>query len=353
MLFFALYLAIFVFMFQYVDIRKFLDLGKKTPVADLRSPSEFSNGHIPEAVNIPLFNDEERTSVGKLYKKSGREEAIRKGFEILGAKYSKFTQELISLSREENLLLYCWRGGMRSATVGWLLKQYGINATVLTGGYKSYRKLIREFFSSNLNLRILGGMTGCGKTDIIKELNKSGSQVIDLESLANHKGSAFGSLGEEKQPSNEQFENILLFEFLKLDKGKVIWLENESQAIGKVFIPNELYLQMKKTELVNLEMPQDVRIERLVDEYSQFKNEHLIQCMEKIKKKIGGQHYKSAVDAIQNGNYKDSAAIALRYYDKTYSFGLKNRDKDMVINIRTSRKSPRENAKLILSQING
>ncbi|MFW5821593.1 MAG: tRNA 2-selenouridine(34) synthase MnmH, partial [Bacteroidota bacterium] len=236
---------------------------------------------------------------------------------------------------------------LRSGAMSWLMERYGINTMLLEGGYKSYRRLVRKYFSNTFNLHIVGGMTGTGKTEILKELKRKGHQVIDLEGIAHHKGSAFGSLGEIEQPTTEQFENDLLFKFLQHNPNKVIWLENESQSIGRVFIPPELFIQMKRSRLYNIEIPFDKRIERLVHDYSHYADKDLLECIQKISKKIGGQHLNEAVEALDRKDYIKFAGIALRYYDKTYQFGISNRYSNEIINIKSDTDDASKNAGFI------
>ncbi len=330
-----------------LNINDFLQKASAQTIIDVRSPSEFSRGHIPGAKNIPLFSDSERKVIGTLYTKKGRKVAIQKGFEIIAGKITGLMENINSETVDVACFLYCWRGGMRSGTMSWLFERFGIKAFLLDGGYKSYRRLVREYFSAPLDLRIVGGMTGTGKTEILKELKSRGFQVIDLEKLANHKGSAFGSLGEKQQPTTEQFENDLLFEFLNYDNNKTIWLENESQSIGRVFIPPELYEQMKNSKLYNLKIPMEARINRLINEYSLYEDKHLFNCITKIRKKIGGQNFKEAKNALENKDYKKFAKIALRYYDKTYRFGLDKKQTNNLIHLYSNSGNVKMNADLI------
>ena len=312
-------------MAETVSIEVFLERSSSIPVIDVRSPAEFNQAHYPFSINIPLLENEERRIVGTLYKKKSREEAIRTGFEIIAGKTSQLIEEGIRAAKNSQLLIYCWRGGMRSASVAWLFEQNGIKCTLLSGGYKNYRKKIKEYFSSGLNIKILGGMTGSGKTEILLQLKEHGVQVVDLEGIAHHKGSAFGSLGEDVQPTTEFFENLLFEEFIKLDKKKSIWLEDESKNIGRVYIPDELFSLMRKSPVYVINIPKEKRIERLVIDYGKFSDQLLIERIERISKKIGGQNTKVAIEAIRDKNYDIAADLSLLYYDKAYSFGLEKR----------------------------
>ncbi len=339
-------------MMDKYNINDFLDKADGIPVLDVRSPSEYLKGHIPGAISLPLFSDDERKIVGTLYKNQGREEAIQKGFEILAGKYSELLHTGIEIAKSSELLFYCWRGGMRSSSLGWLFGQHNIQVGILEGGYKSYRRLIRSTLKNKFDLRLVGGKTGSGKTEILKELEKKGEQIIDLEKLANHKGSAFGSLGEEEQPSNEQFENLILFALHKLDFSKRIWIEDESRSIGRVFIPPELYLQMRESPVYYIEMNMIKRTERLVNDYGRFPKEDLIKAFEKISRKVGGQHLQEAIDSIKNNNLSKAVEIALSYYDKTYNYGFDKRRSELKHYIRIQEISSAQNAALILKEVN-
>ncbi len=197
-----------------IDISEFLDLRKTIPLIDVRSEKEFTQAHIPEALNIPIFNNEIREKVGISYKKNGRRAATLLGLKLIGNKFADFAQKAIKYSKSNKVLVYCWRGGMRSSSMAWLFDLVGLDVYLLEGGYKSYRRLAQEQFAKQCDYMIVGGMTGSGKTKILKELQAQNEQVVDLEGLANHKGSAFGMLGEAAQPTTEQFENNL-FEVLR------------------------------------------------------------------------------------------------------------------------------------------
>ena len=193
-------------------------------------------GHIPEAINIPLFNDEERASVGICYKNQGRCPAIAEGLRIVGQKAQDLLRALGRFSDGERIYVHCWRGGMRSEAFNWLACQSGLSAERISGGYKAYRRAAHECFAQPMKIVILSGYTGVGKTVLLQELRSQGEQVIDLEFLASHRGSAFGGIGQPEQPTVEQFENDLFEALRGVDPERPIWIEDESQSIGRVNI---------------------------------------------------------------------------------------------------------------------
>jgi tRNA 2-selenouridine synthase len=291
---------------------------------DVRSPAEFAQGHIPGAISFPLFSDEERAIVGTAYKHQSPDHAMQAGLSIIGPRMHEMVTKARAESAGRPIVVQCWRGGKRSGSVGWLLDFAGLPTSVVDGGYKSYRTHLRTWLEETpLNLLVLGGATGSGKTELLGELSKLGEQVLDLEGLANHKGSAFGWIGEENQPNTEQFENDI-FEVLRaFDPSKRIWVENESRSIGRVFIPEILWTKMKSAFLIHLEVPLELRVQKLVEMYAEDgAKEALSASFVKIGKRLGGQHVKAALEAVNNGEYHQAAEIALTYYDKTYYYGL-------------------------------
>ncbi len=337
-----------------LSIEEFLEKTKKYPVVDVRTPAEFDQGHIPGAYNIPLLSNEERAVVGTLYKQEGKEKAFLKALEFVGPKMVKFVKkakEITGSYDTDRILLYCWRGGMRSGSMGWLFNSAGLTANTLEGGYKNFRKHIRDVFSKPAKVVVLGGYTGSGKTDILKQIAKS-EQVIDLEALAHHKGSAFGFIGQKKQPSSEHFENILGTKWMKLDFDKEIWLEDESRSIGKVYLPEEIYRKIKNAPVIFIDIPSEVRIERLVKEYANFEDKYIEYALEKIKKRIGGLNFKIANQALKDKDYKKVAEIALIYYDKAYKYGVDKREKGSVHKLDIALDEPKEAGKRIIEFYN-
>ncbi|HDP75846.1 MAG TPA: tRNA 2-selenouridine(34) synthase MnmH [Bacteroidales bacterium] len=305
-----------------ISIEKFIELSDIYPVIDVRSPSEYARGHIPGAFNIPLFSDEERAAVGTKYVKEGRQQAVRLGLELVAPKLNWFVDALNSTVNQKNILVYCWRGGMRSASMSWLFGLAGFKPLTLEGGYKSFRRYAQATFDRKYKFIVLGGMTGCGKTELIKKLKANSEQVVDLEGLANHKGSAFGWINQPKQPTTEHFENLLFNELRKLNPSQPIWIEDESKSIGSIFLPQSIYIQIINSPTIIIETELNHRIERLINDYTVCDKQDLINSVHRIQKQLGLEKAKRCIDYIESGNLRDAIGIALEYYDKTYSYGI-------------------------------
>lgn len=347
---------------EQINIEKFLSLSRELPVLDVRSPGEYLNAHIPGAFSLPLFTDEQRKIIGTAYKQESRKAAVNHGLNYFSEKMKIIPGEVINIlnhwekeinngdlfssppsgDRGRGLLIHCWRGGMRSEAVAWLLNLYGYKIYLLKGGYKSFRNWALVQFEKKYNLYVLGGYTGSGKTDVLKEMQRKGKMIIDLEKLANHKGSAFGSLGENPQPTQEMFENLLAVELWKtgmeVESNKIngdedtksdkteIWVEDESRHIGHVNIPKTLWEQMRNSNLYFLEIPFEERINYIVSAYGVFDKKELVTSIMKIQKKLGGLETKNAINFLLENNLKDCFSILLQYYDKLYTKGLYNRE---------------------------
>lgn len=331
--------------------QEFLKAGENIPIIDVRSPLEYEKGHIPGAFNIPLLSNKEREVVGTLYKSKGQDKAFMKALEYTGPKMSEFVKAANKYQKDKKLLIYCWRGGKRSSSMAWLFNTSGIETKILEGGYKSYRNYIHNLFSIPEKILVLGGYTGSGKTEILKELNIK-YQVIDLEGLANHKGSAFGFIGQNPQPTTEQFENNLAIEWMKLNYYKIILIEDESRMIGSVYLPDEIYSKIRTSPILFLDIPKEDRIKRLIVDYAGFDNSLIKKALDKIIKRIGGQNYNKAISALENNDYYTIANISLVYYDKAYLYGLNKRDENKIHKIRIENSSPKLAAKMIESYIN-
>ena len=331
-----------------IDIREFLELSGKYPVADVRSPSEYSAGHIPQAVNIPLFDDDERTAVGIRYKNAGRIKAILKGLELTGPSMHRKLSAALKASKDQTLLVHCWRGGMRSEAMAWLFSLGDISTEILEGGYKSYRNHLLAALSEKRKMIILGGMTGSSKTHIINYIKNQDRQVIDLEGLANHKGSAFGALGQPQQPSSEHFANLLFEEWRHLNTNIPVWLEDESRNIGNVFMPDPVFRNMLDSPAIMIMMDVKTRLPRLIEEYSGYPPEILKESILKIRKRLGGDNTADALKAVDTGDFSKAIEITLGYYDKAYFFGISRRPQNKIIYIRAESDDIEQNAWKVL-----
>jgi tRNA 2-selenouridine synthase len=326
-----------------IHIERFLELAKQYPVFDVRSPGEFNHAHIPGAYSLPLFTDDERAAVGTAYKQESREKAIKIGLDFYGPKMKAMVEKAEEISGSKFspesgprcLLIYCWRGGMRSGAVSWLLDLYGFKIYTLTGGYKKFRNYVLNSFKNKYAFNILGGYTGSGKTETLKELKQKGEPIVDLEDIAKHKGSAFGNIGMPQQPTQEMFENVLSCELLKLQKddsaifhpaGRRVWLEDESQRIGLVNIPNDLWNAMRKSPVYFLDIPFEERLKHITAEYGGLDRQRMIDAIIRIKERLGGLETKNAIAHLESNNTTESFRILLKYYDKWYLRGLHNRE---------------------------
>lgn len=336
-------------MIQTLDIIRFLKLADTVPVIDVRTPLEYEHAHITGAHNLPIFSNEERVKVGTTYKKQGREKAILLGFDFTGSKWSGFIKEALSIAPDKKIRIHCWRGGMRSGAMAWALNLYGFEVYLLEGGYKKYRNWVLARFSENYPILILGGMTGSGKTQILQKLNDQGHQVIDLEALACHQGSSYGSMGHLVQPSQEQFENLLAAALDKVDRSVPLWLEDESLSIGKCFIPNPLFAQIRKAPVFQMLVPDSNRVDFLVNEYGVLDKDFLIKSTMRIRKRLGPEQTREAVEAITNDEMDTFVKIVLTYYDKTYANGQSKRSPECIHPIACNSGDPSENALLLLN----
>ena len=323
-----------------LTLSDFMALSHHHPVLDVRSPSEFQHAHIPSAISFPLFTDEERKIVGTAYKQESKQKAIKWGLQFFGTRMASMVEaaeEIIgqhllvnkelSPTGKHKILVHCWRGGMRSAGVAWLLDLYGFEVYTLAGGYKVYRNWVLQQFNLPYSFRMLGGCTGSGKTHLIQLLQKQGSAAIDLDGIASHKGSAFGHLGMPPQPSQEMFENLLAAELYKYSQSTTpatIWLEDESQRIGNLNIPGPIFVQMRSSPLYFLEIPFEERLQHIIRDYGVFSQDLLIATITRIQKRLGGLETKLAIQHMQDNQLADCFRILLKYYDKYYLGSLQN-----------------------------
>lgn len=319
------------------------------PLIDVRSPAEYEKGHIPGAVNIPLFSNDERAKVGAVYVKQSREKAIELGLQFVTPKLNHFIALAQEIAPQGNVLVHCWRGGMRSQAFAQHLLDNGFkDVSIVEGGYKSYRSFVIRSFEMPFNLKIVGGYTGSGKTAVINTLQAIGYQTVDLELLAKHKGSAFGWSENELQPTVEQFENNLFETIRRFNFTEPIWLEDESHSIGSVYIPLNFFNRMRESEVYFLDVPKQERANLLVAEYANRNSEFLAEAIQKITNRLGGQNAKEALESLRLGRFYDVAIIALTYYDKAYLKSLSQHNSEKVYTIKSGTTNAIENTQLII-----
>lgn len=367
---------------QRIHIDEFLKLAESNPVFDVRSPGEYNHAHLPGAKSLPLFTDEERKEVGTAYKQINREQAIKIGLDYFGPKMRKMVEEVeavrsrqpaVSNRQSEGsglpaancILVYCWRGGMRSGAVSWLLDTYGFKVCTLIGGYKKFRNHVLDTFKKPFHFNIIGGYTGSGKTELLKTLKERGEKVIDLEAIANHKGSAFGAIGLPPQPTQEMFENLLSCELSAVGcqaelaecqaelAEAPIWIEDESQRIGLVNIPGDIWKNMRQSKVWFLDIPFEERLKHIIPEYGVLDPEKLTAAIERISQKLGHLNAKTAILHLKEGKISESFEILLRYYDKFYFRSLHNREGLEALLHKINCKSvSTENADLLIRETN-
>jgi tRNA 2-selenouridine synthase len=329
-----------------ITVDNFLLQSREKLVIDVRSPIEFKKGHLPGAVNIPLFDDLERAEIGTLYKVKGKEDAVMRGMEIVSPKLTEFIRQSKNSSGNKGALVYCFRGGMRSNSFGWLLNTAGLETKILQGGYKAYRNHVLQQFEKNYKLLLLGGATGSGKTEILKCLRQE-IPILDLEGLANHKGSAFGGIGQPAQLPQQLFENNFYNDLKEVNTDKYLLIEDESMSIGYNKIPYPFWLQMKQAPIIKIMMPFELRVSRLVNEYGKEDTEKLKQSVKNISQQLGPNNAKDCLQWLDEGKLADVAALTLRYYDKAYEYNHTHKNKKTILPVETDTDDPMVNAQKV------
>jgi len=298
-------------------------------IIDVRSESEFAEDHLPGAINLPVLNNEERAKVGTIYKQVSPFEARKVGAAIVAKNIAvHLDSHFAAKSKNYHPLVYCWRGGQRSNSLALVLNQIGWQATVLEGGYKTYRTYVREQLEQlpeKFNYQILSGLTGSGKTHILRQLAKRGVQVLDLEGLANHRGSLLGQEWEGKlspQPSQKGFESLLMQALQGFDVSKPVWIEAESNKIGQIYLPPSLWQKMKQASCVEVELPIAARIEWLLQEYPHLVThpEILKRKLEHLKSRYGREKIEEWSCLIDAGKWEALVGdLLLHHYDPAYN----------------------------------
>jgi tRNA 2-selenouridine synthase len=332
-----------------VDIQVFIAQAEHIPTIDVRSPCEYMHAHFPKALNLPLLNNEERATVGTTYKHEGNQTAVLKGYELVGYKFADYIKQAIKMAPHKKINIYCWRGGLRSNILAFVLHSAGFEVNLLQGGYKKYRQWVLEILEQPKQIKIVGGKTGSGKTYVLHELEKLDQQIIDLEGLAKHKGSAFGSLGQAPQPSIEMFENNLAMQWAKVDSNITLWLENESRMIGTVRIPPKIYEAMRQAMVYDLQISLENRIAHIAKEYGTFEKQLLADCTKKLEKKMGNLRMQQALDFLYNNELNAWIFMLLEYYDKAYLHSKEKRNSESIIDVDVNSSNFQEIAKMLLA----
>jgi tRNA 2-selenouridine synthase len=301
-------------------------LHQSEVILDVRSPAEYRQAHLPGAISFPLFSDDERAKVGICYKHEGRDAAVELGFAIAGPKFAGFIEQAKHLAPQKQVRMYCWRGGMRSGAVAWVLEMAGFQVQLLVGGYKAFRRWALAQLEEPRTIFILGGMTGTGKTEVLHALAERGEQILDLEDLANHRGSSYGGLGMPPQPTQEQFENLVAMQWATLDPQRPVWIEAESKRVGIARIPEPIYQQMERSPVLELHRTHQERLDFLVKTYGVLDLDDLITATQRIRKRLGGLRTQQAVELLKERKFAEAFDLVLAYYDKTYRYDLERRD---------------------------
>ncbi len=301
-------------------------------LVDVRTPAEYAQGHIPGAVNIPLLSDEQRHIIGTIYKKNGQAAAIEMGWQLVGNEMQSKANEALRLYKNKtSCVVYCWRGGLRSQVMTTLFRDNNIHAEQLENGYKQYRNWAIDKWKQPYKLVIIGGKTGVGKTEILKLLKQKGDSVIDLEGLANHKGSAYGGIEMPAQPTQEMFENKLAMELYLHQNNNYILVESESKLIGKCLLPTIFHQQFLTSFYIVIEIDEQVRLTRILNEYGTLPKDQLALSTIKISKRLGPQHAKQAIEYLELGEIEKWLAIIVVYYDKKYTGAIDSHTPELLI----------------------
>lgn len=317
--------------------------GLKSPlIIDVRSPSEFAVERIPEAINIPLLSDAERVMVGIIYKSEGDLVARRRALSIIAPKIPELIEEILShKDRTRPIVVHCWRGGLRSEAVSSVLSIAGISSYRLSGGYKAWRNMVlKDLVEGRYDFEpiVLYGLTGAGKTELLHELSKRQFQVLDLEALANHRGSTFGGLGLAEQPSQKNFEAALWNQLRKFDRNKPVFIEAESRKVGKVSVPDQILKKIKEGPAILVESSLQARAKRITHDYLDAckSTEYALQeaqgMLVRLKDALGKARIEEIGHLLTNELIEDAVqALLAEYYDPLYNKSIKVRSFELTV----------------------
>lgn len=307
-----------------LSVERFLENRERYFVVDVRSPGEYVKAHIPGAQNIPLFTDEERALVGTAYWKEGTDRAKLVGLSIVSPRLPRMVETILEAAAGREVVLYCWRGGMRSRSVISIMEALGFPAWQLIGGYKAFRRQVVKYFHNtrlNIPVFVLNGLTGVGKTRMIQTLLGMGAPALDLEGIANHRGSAFGAVGLGEPRSQKDFDALLFLALSDLKNAPYLIVEGEGKRIGPVIVPDFLYEAMRQGPHILLETSLAIRVRRILQEYyGQLDNtEALVQAVLSLQKKMGREACEALAAQIRQGDLEAAArTLCTDYYDLYY-----------------------------------
>ncbi len=302
------------------------DLSEFTEIIDVRSPEEYAMDHIPGAINLPVLDNEERKRVGTIYRENPFE-ARKLGAALISRNVANhLDQRLQKNGSDYSPLLYCWRGGMRSRSMTLILKSIGWNANVIQGGYRAFRQTVvadleTYFTDKRLDLRVISGLTGVGKTRLLHAIQKAGGQILDLEGLANHKGSLLGNPHRDTQPTQKKFETDLCEVMHKLDLDRPIYVEAESNRIGNVHCPAGLWTALSSAKVTHIDLPIDERIILLREEYPHFQDEpdKLLKLLDVLVRLRGHDQVAEWQNLVQTEDWDGFVkSILVNHYDLCY-----------------------------------
>jgi len=293
-------------------------------LVDVRSPGEFEEATIKGAINIPLFDDEERKIIGTVYTRESVEKAKRIGLEVASKKLLHIYDEIKELEKQyDKIVLFCARGGMRSGVLGMLLGSLGVNTERIKDGYKGYRKFVIENLPSlndKVKYIVLHGNTGVGKTEILKQLECDGFDVLDLEGFANHRGSLLGTVGLGKGTSQKEFESKI-YHMLQDAKSSYVFIEAESKRIGNSIIPDFIFEKMKSGIHIFVDADIDFRTDLIIKEYTKEENcnEEIIDCLKRLGKYIGDKNVDRYSQLVLKSEYDVVVSeLMIKHYDPMY-----------------------------------
>ncbi|HWB02623.1 MAG TPA: tRNA 2-selenouridine(34) synthase MnmH [Verrucomicrobiales bacterium] len=296
-----------------------------TRIIDVRSPAEYAENHIPGAVNLPVLTNDERAEVGRLYHQVSRFDARRLGAAMVARNTAAHLETFFTPHPEHSrFLLYCWRGGQRSRAMALILHAVGWDVTVIAGGYKNYRAHVRESLTHlcpQLRCHMLTGLTGSGKTQLLRRMAAGGHQVLDLEGLGEHRGSLLGDEPDRPQPSQKHFESLLLEKIERFDLTKPVWVESESKRLGRLWLPEPLWQAMLSSTVHEISVPAEQRADYLIREYPHFTAapDALLGKLQTLKEACGGKQLTVWHDMIRAGQWREFVISILdRHYDPVY-----------------------------------